>query len=520
MTKNKKSFLSLLLTLLLVVSFLPQSVFAEGTSLSGSGTAADPYLISSAEDLGQFRTMLLNGSKTGLHFKLVDDINMENAGAWDGSGVTLTEGSVFDGNGHTIENLTYTGENACFINTNKGEIRNLTLSIGEFKDGQGYTLIGLLVAQNYKNIIGCSVKASKTITLPDQTASLFVKNNHTGGLIDFCSLEGNFTSKNNTFGLVGGNGGIIRNSFNLANLTNTSDDGAIYGISHNTFPGYVDGKNILSKIDNCLNLGNITAKTTAAGICGTNGTEIFNVYNGGKVTGFAIVYDSEEFFPPVPASVKSAYYLEGTGKGGAGAEEVTADKLPEIIKKLNEARQDHPEFAEWYLNKKGQVALRRGFTLTYDANGGEDDPTLVYDILPQTGYKLDETIKPTHKPTNGKTVVFKGWTSEPNQGKIYKKKDTLPELLETIDIKQDTTVYAVWAYGPKVQPSGGGYILPPEDWSRYVDTTTTGQTEETKKQEEKKDKVPKTNAQGTAPLAALAILTAAALVTAKRKQAN
>ena len=84
--------------------------------------------------------------------------------------------------------------------------------------------------------------------------------------------------------------------------------------------------------------------------------------------------------------------------------------------------------------------------LTYDRNGGEGGPEPVR-VAAQTGYELEKENVPTHKDTNGKPVVFLGWT-EKKDTKIYSRKDTAPATLSTIDIEEgkDVTVYAAYGY--------------------------------------------------------------------------
>ena len=84
--------------------------------------------------------------------------------------------------------------------------------------------------------------------------------------------------------------------------------------------------------------------------------------------------------------------------------------------------------------------------LTYDRNGGEGGPEPVR-VAAQTGYLLEQENVPTHKDTDGKPVVFLGWT-EKKDTKIYSRKDTAPATLSTIDIEEgkDVTVYAAYGY--------------------------------------------------------------------------
>lgn len=130
MSKTFKRALSIVLTLLIVVGFVPFADIAPttasaavstwdgsiDTSFSGSGTAANPYVISSAAELAGL-AQLVNGNSnwsTNKHFVLTSDIDLNNL-EWTPIGFHMTLSGaeyrdrfffgVFDGNGHVIKNL-------------------------------------------------------------------------------------------------------------------------------------------------------------------------------------------------------------------------------------------------------------------------------------------------------------------------------------------------------------------------------------------------------------------------------
>ncbi|MDR3365446.1 MAG: hypothetical protein LBO71_00545, partial [Prevotellaceae bacterium] len=79
-----------------------------GNCFSGGGTAANPYLINSANDLAKLAWAVkggVNEKSSGKHFKLTADIDL-NARNWEriGHESVIFEG-VFDGDGHTIRNM-------------------------------------------------------------------------------------------------------------------------------------------------------------------------------------------------------------------------------------------------------------------------------------------------------------------------------------------------------------------------------------------------------------------------------
>src|SRR5690625_4940338 len=80
-------------------------VKAEEASFEGSGVAGDPYVIKTAEQLDKVRENLT------AHYKLGADIDLSGYDNWDQIGKnfgTAFQGT-FDGDGHTIKNLTIIG---------------------------------------------------------------------------------------------------------------------------------------------------------------------------------------------------------------------------------------------------------------------------------------------------------------------------------------------------------------------------------------------------------------------------
>jgi len=85
--------------IILVTAGLP----ARGQYAGGSGTAGDPYLIATAE---QLNAIGLHPEHSAKHFRLTEDIDMKDLGATPVNLIATFEG-VFDGNDHAIANLIY-----------------------------------------------------------------------------------------------------------------------------------------------------------------------------------------------------------------------------------------------------------------------------------------------------------------------------------------------------------------------------------------------------------------------------
>ena len=112
-------------------------------------------------------------------------------------------------------------------------------------------------------------------------------------------------------------------------------------------------------------------------------------------------------------------------------------------------------------------------TLTYDANGGEGAPANEQVEKGKTA-TLNNTIKPTHVPKDGRDVEFKGWSADEAVINQVYEKNNVYETVTTIDIaEENVTVYAVWAYGDPVDPTTPEEKLPV---FLYVLNQTDGET--------------------------------------------
>ncbi|MDY4254424.1 MAG: hypothetical protein SOX69_01700, partial [Oscillospiraceae bacterium] len=130
MNKTFKKALAVLLAVFMVAGFVPFVDIAPttasaavstwngsvDTSFVGSGTAGNPYVISSAAELAGLAQLVNNNSNwsNNKHFVLTADIDLNNREwtpigiQYTTSGVTYTDrwfNGVFDGNGHVVKNL-------------------------------------------------------------------------------------------------------------------------------------------------------------------------------------------------------------------------------------------------------------------------------------------------------------------------------------------------------------------------------------------------------------------------------
>ncbi len=111
--------------------------------------------------------------------------------------------------------------------------------------------------------------------------------------------------------------------------------------------------------------------------------------------------------------------------------------------------------------------------LTYNANGGTGAPANEQVEKGKTA-TLNNTIKPTHVPKDGRDVEFKGWSADEAVINQVYEKNNVYETVTTIDIaEENVTVYAVWAYGDPVDPTTPEEKLPV---FLYVLNQTDGET--------------------------------------------
>lgn len=161
MIKDRLIELMYLLWILMLLALLFYFKDITGQTLSGSGTWADPYLITNADDLNDVRNYPLRNS---LVFKLTNDIDLSGYSPWIPIGTSLASGwkNYFDGNNKTIRNLTLTNASwtanrevglfgTCNGQSDSSTIKNLTIedvSIDVATGSGNDYYVGVLAGQN------------------------------------------------------------------------------------------------------------------------------------------------------------------------------------------------------------------------------------------------------------------------------------------------------------------------------------------------------------------------------------
>ena len=205
----------------------------------GSGTEADPYLITSLQDL-EWINITESFDK---YYKQTTNINLNNAEYLDDTFIPLGNGSnqignitaftgTYDGNGKTIFNLSSEpgGNNVGFIGDlgQGGVLKNLTFASATVKGGHN---TGIAVGNNNGTVQNVTISGGEVTHVINQ--NLFA---NTGGLVGRNQGNGMITgSSSNAIvtgfgrqvgGLVGVNrpGGIITQSFAYANVYNNGEN--------------------------------------------------------------------------------------------------------------------------------------------------------------------------------------------------------------------------------------------------------------------------------------------------------
>ena len=226
------------------------------TPMTGSGTETDPYQISTADQLKLFRD-IVNGAggqtpNRGACAVLTADIDLNNE-PWTPIGPDTESAytGAFDGQGYTVRNLSITGDfkrAGLFGCVKDGSIRKLTVA-GSVSCTVGQGWCG--------GIAGCAERET------------------------------------------------IENCASLCTISYTGKDARVGGIV-----GWVPNSSSSTIIRDCYNIGNITGGSDTGGICGFYLTgNIFNCYNVGEITGGEYIDNIAGYYINNPTN---CYYLSNT----------------------------------------------------------------------------------------------------------------------------------------------------------------------------------------------------------------
>ena len=264
------------------------------TPITGSGTESDPYQISTADQLKLFRD-IVNGAggqtpNRGAWAVLTADIDLNNE-AWTPIGPDRDSAytGTFDGQGHTVRNLSVTGNfnrAGLFGCVKDGTIRKLTVAGSVSCTANQGWCGGIAGYANDETIENCASLCTVSCTGKDARVGGIV------GLVDYNS---------STL--------IIRDCYNIGKITGRSDNGS--GDAGGICGFYMNGK-----ISNCYNVGEITGSGYVSKIA-------FSAYNDSRPT--------------------NCYYLSDTDTDLNGTAKTAAEFANgDVLKLLKADRDDSP----------------------------------------------------------------------------------------------------------------------------------------------------------------------------------
>ena len=337
----KKKVLSLLLTLCLVMTFVPMAAFAEDAQnisvwdgstaaafAGGTGTAEDPYQIANGAELAYLASSVNNGETyEAKNFVLTANIDL-NGLPWTpiansfsdalfgGSDYRVFAGN-FDGKGYTISNVSIGSETTPLesdvlglFGATEGKISNLnldTVSIhGVAKIASGYVIgiAGGLVGSSAGSIENCHVTGlAMDMSAPSNG---YVAAYWVGGLvgaldgaqlINECSVSGSITEKagkGSIGGLIGELGKAAKITYSRSDVTVNVKADSRGGANVGGFIGKGNGKTDAETIiRNCYATGNVTGGAYTGGFAGGLwGLNIKNCYASGNVSQAAVAMAS------------------------------------------------------------------------------------------------------------------------------------------------------------------------------------------------------------------------------------
>ncbi len=262
-----KTILFIIIIALLISSHQTQAQYGGGT-----GDPNEPYLI---YDPNQMNSIGVNTSDWDKHFKLMADIDLSQftGNQYNVIGDTFHNPftGTFDGNHHTISNLTYIHPaihyhgiglfgNVKANNNSEYTIKNLELLNPSI---EGYNLsaplVGHLISGHIINCHSVSGNINSNGNFGDSIGGLIGKVD-SSCTIKSCSNSSNVTGGKKVGGLVGLNHGLIENCTSSGIITGTNlSVGNLVGSNQNT-----------GRIINCSTSGTVSGVHTSGGLTGGN----------------------------------------------------------------------------------------------------------------------------------------------------------------------------------------------------------------------------------------------------------
>lgn len=391
----KKRIGSLLLVVAMCLTLLPTAAFA----VDDEETAAAPekFVITSVSDLQTFADAVNEGDYDGKTDAVVTlDADLDLAGiAWTPMGDTSHDfAGTFDGQGHTISNLTIgtadapiTGELAGLFGVVEGTVKNLFLDEVSVNANVGYYVGGLVAyavgpienchitkldmdavapgvggligyATSGNSIYGCSVSGEIAVKSGCQGVGGFIGSMGKNAQITYSGATVSVTApkerSTNAGGFIGrGNGeraarAIVKNCYSKGAVTGGAYAGG--------FTGSMAGMDI----QNCYATGNVTdAFVEMTSFAGTNSVafDLDGVARNCYATGTATAGTAAFLSETARSEVVNCYYVDTNTAVATGYEKATAKSLDEMKAEEFAAMLNNGDTTNGWIYKDGQTPL-------------------------------------------------------------------------------------------------------------------------------------------------------------------
>lgn len=272
-TRNEKQ--KVIITALLCIALLLSS-FTRANAQYQSYEKTDLKITSAMDYLSFVNSVNSGNDYSGKIIRLTKDIDFTGM---DFSLIKDNFAGTFDGCGHVLSGISYTGDGGALFGDLYGTLQNLTVRDSSF-EYKNSTHVAVFATINRGLIDNCSTYANVIIMYDSTTRCAGVAGTNLGSIIN-CMNAGNITTKYSSAGIANYNSGIILNCYNQ-------------GIINSGRPTY------------------------NGGIAYYNEGEITNCYNSGSAKN-GIVYQSMS-----SGKIKSCYFLLDASTSGVGTGNYTA----------------------------------------------------------------------------------------------------------------------------------------------------------------------------------------------------
>ena len=248
-----------------VISIKPSSTIV--STLTGSGTEEDPYIINNVNDM-KSATLYSNQTK---YFKLNSDIDFSNQIYY----VFSDFNGVFDGNNHTLSNIKLNTAYAGLFRNNKGTIKDLKIDKAIVTGSSKSTYSGIVTNTNSGTIENIEITNSSLTGIGSKGGIGLITGYNTGVITNVVTNNNVVKGVDNVGGIAGYNTKTITTAVSNNTITCTGTNcGGIMGQVYN-------GCNATDLISSSNIIGNKS-------VGGLVGDTRYGSYTAGKVTNCTI----------------------------------------------------------------------------------------------------------------------------------------------------------------------------------------------------------------------------------------